>query len=164
MPLHHALAQLARHVVEHGNHHDDQQQRHADLIVAVEFNVGHQLLADAARAHQPQNGRLTEVDLQPHEAVGEKHRLHLRPQAEAHALQRRGAAGRQPAHRFVGGGFDRFVEQLGQAADGVQRQRQEAGNGADAERHHEHHRPRQLRHGAQNATSVRIASRTEAGV
>ncbi len=40
--LHHALAQLARHVVEHGNHHDDQQQRHADLIVAVEFNVGHQ--------------------------------------------------------------------------------------------------------------------------
>ena len=99
-------------------------------------------------AHEADDGGRADVELQPPQRVAGEVGQHLGQRREADDLEPVAARGAQAFQLALVDVLVRLGEQLAQRAGGVGGERQEPGEGADAEGHHEDEGVHHLRHAA----------------
>ncbi len=104
-------------------------------LVSVDRSVERR--ADAAGTDDADDGGFAEVDVEPVEGKADEAGHHLRLDGPVHLLPPRSAGGTDRLHLPRVDILDVLGEQLGEEADRGERERQEAGERAEAEHGHE---------------------------
>ena len=129
-----AVADLFRKQIDGDDDQQDQDADRADFLIDVEADHPLQFLADAAGADEADDGRGADIDLKPQQCVAEEAGQHLRHHAVTDLRKPGAADGADALDRPQVGVFVQFGEQFSQRAGGVDGDREDAGQWADAER------------------------------